>query len=482
MLAHVTSITPRNANRNGRPVDIPLSDKLVRIAQSSFPVDPQFSRLESTVAKSNNMSADVRDVLEISSAPVPVKKIKKPEKEKRPEGITRELYALLGQNTPPVAVVQKKFKEKPKWKQRASKWTWTGFHVPSRKDALRLGHWTKDSVANDSPFSAFDKHPEVISYSSEEYSVFCVDENWSKEDTDQLFSLCQDFDLHWVHITDRFESDTKRSMEDLKDRYYKVCRSLLSARVPPDQMSLYMREMYDQMDFKPDRERRRKQHLLDLLSRSPAQVAEEEALLIEARKIQTNAKKMTLERQELLRLLETPTASGSITAYTGSQGMAALTSSMVAADKNKKRKSLALTAMDSMDSPANIPGASRGDVTSPARKPLKKLSVREEMVYGVTYPDKISAGASLRSQKISSLKPTIQARVGPALTELGIPARLTMPTTRVCGKYEQLQHAVALLLETKRQIDRTDQENRIRSRASSSVATPPVARAASVES
>lgn len=38
------------------------------------------------------------------------------------DGITRELYALLGDNPPPVAIVEKKFKERPRWMGKANPW------------------------------------------------------------------------------------------------------------------------------------------------------------------------------------------------------------------------------------------------------------------------------------------------------------------------------------------------------------------------
>lgn len=41
---------------------------------------------------------------------------------------------------------------------------------------------------------------------------------WSKEETDQLFDLCERFDLRFVVIADRFPSS--RTVEELKDRYY----------------------------------------------------------------------------------------------------------------------------------------------------------------------------------------------------------------------------------------------------------------------
>jgi hypothetical protein len=41
---------------------------------------------------------------------------------------------------------------------------------------------------------------------------------WTKEETNELFDLCERFDLRFVVIADRFSSS--RTVEELKDRYY----------------------------------------------------------------------------------------------------------------------------------------------------------------------------------------------------------------------------------------------------------------------
>ena len=72
-------------------------------------------------------SADIRDVLSISnSAPAQKKKKTKPIIDpaiKNATGITRELYSLLGEGTPPIAFIkQDRFKDKPKLNKKAAPW------------------------------------------------------------------------------------------------------------------------------------------------------------------------------------------------------------------------------------------------------------------------------------------------------------------------------------------------------------------------
>lgn len=53
---------------------------------------------------------------------------------------------------------------------------------------------------------------------------------WSREETDQLFELCERFDLRFIIIADRFPSS--RTVEDLKNRYYSgIGLSLVDYRV-----------------------------------------------------------------------------------------------------------------------------------------------------------------------------------------------------------------------------------------------------------
>lgn len=64
-------------------------------------------------------------------------------------------------------------------------------------------------------------------YTDAEYEQHLKDEGWSKEETDYLFDLCQTYDLRFFIIHDRwdaskFENGKNRSIDELKDRYYKV--------------------------------------------------------------------------------------------------------------------------------------------------------------------------------------------------------------------------------------------------------------------
>ncbi|BFZ59844.1 swr complex subunit [Saitoella coloradoensis] len=415
-------------------------------------------------------SADVRDAFNLPAkpegAPPAPKKVKVPQP--RLDGITRELYSLLGDNVPPVAIQQNKFKERPKLRQKAASWLWKPFSNGARADELQLSHWVKKIDGQDGEammyrFEEFNKSVDIIQYTDMEYNSELQDGDWSREETDYLFSLCKEYDLRFVVIADRYDFQGKqRSMEEIKDRYYAVGRKITTSRTPLSIMTPQQMDRYHQLQYDKSREVERKAYVTALLQRSPEEVAEEEALFIEAKRIEANEKRMAQERAELLRLLESPPSKGSIASYTGSQGLAALANNMLLADKNKKKK-------PTIDGVAGVPGATATppakESPAPQKKPqhnaLKKLTQREEVLFGISYHEKLTPGVALRSTKLSNLKPTVAQKVTTAMTELGISTTLTMPTARTSAMYEQLQQAIGVLLETKKQADKLETEIRV---------------------
>ncbi|KAH8150486.1 uncharacterized protein LAJ45_05181 [Morchella importuna] len=426
---------------------------------------------------------DVRDVMDISGpsestprAP-PLKKQKTVEK--RPDGITRELFALLGENPPPVAIVENKFKEKPKWMGKANPWEWKDFTNPARTDSLILRHWerkSKEPPDLEYRFSKFDVKVDIPTYSDGEYEIL-KDLDWSREETDYLFDLCREYDLRFIIIWDRYDfpNGKSRSVEDLKARYYSVCRSLMELRTPLNRMSPEETQIFNMLNFDKERETSRKKMANVLFARTPEQVKEEEMLLAELKRIVTNQQRTLEERKDLFNRLEMPSSQGSIAGYTGSQGLAALREFMVnSSDKNKKRKSIAMgtnTGADgSQPSPAvasisekasTAIAASQKEATQP-KKQARKLSGEEMKEYGVIYHDKLSQGIKFRSSLVATnVKGGTAQKVSQALAQLEIAQRLTMPTSKTIQKYEQLQSNVGILLDTKKLLEKVEQELRV---------------------
>jgi DNA methyltransferase 1-associated protein 1 len=82
----------------------------------------------------------------------------------------------------------------------------------------------------------------------------------------------------------------------------------------------------------------RKAYVENLYKRTPEQIAEENALMAEVKRIEAYHKKTRAEREDLINLLESPRTMGDTRGYEGSQGMNILYQTLVAADKTKAKQ------------------------------------------------------------------------------------------------------------------------------------------------
>ncbi|RUP45175.1 LOW QUALITY PROTEIN: hypothetical protein BC936DRAFT_148522 [Jimgerdemannia flammicorona] len=279
---------------------------------------------------------DIRDILQITKPSESAKKLKQPESQRKPDGISRELFSLIG-GAPPLSLVKPAYKAKPILKKKAvtndfnpsnlcpshpariftfilsTPRVWHAFTNPARDDNLILHHWVKGSEddAEEYRFAKFNKVIDVVEYNDEEYIKHLNDPQWTREETDYLFDLCRRFDLRFVVIADRYDFGNKtRSMEvggryDIH-RYYDVNRKLLKARSPtPGEISQERMALIHQYSYDKARETERKKNLSILFNRTPEQIEEEEALYIESRRIEQNEKKLAKEREGLLKFLQT---------------------------------------------------------------------------------------------------------------------------------------------------------------------------------
>lgn len=91
------------------------------------------------------------------------------------------------------------------FKKAVDRWVWHGFDNPARGgDGLVLHHWTKAKETDEPyPFARFNRRVEVVKYTNEEYeravaalqreraAGLAVASDWSREETDHLFDLCE---------------------------------------------------------------------------------------------------------------------------------------------------------------------------------------------------------------------------------------------------------------------------------------------------
>lgn len=245
--------------------------------------------------------SDIKDILGISrdasAAPRP-----RPSKQimKKPVGMSREVFALLNQDVkegnapltlaPSAGQADALLKEK---RTRMVGWEWKEFHNSGRTDRLRLRHWGKNNdKSTDYTFARFNKSVKVLNYTDDEYSKHLTRPGWEKPETDELFDLCRRFDLRWQVIFDRFvgaKANEGRSMEQLKERYYEVCKQLLLARAEEGEAEAAGHPL---VKFKFDlrSEKERKAEFERLYHRTDQEVREEVQRLEQAKALEAKLK------------------------------------------------------------------------------------------------------------------------------------------------------------------------------------------------
>ncbi|KAE8373459.1 hypothetical protein BDV26DRAFT_271974 [Aspergillus bertholletiae] len=482
-------------------------------------------------------AADVRDMLDLPAEGQPRPHKKQKVVEKRPEGITRELYALLGERAPPIAINENRYKGRPKWmsKLRVRPWCMAPFTNEARSDGLVLRHWQRqidtakpalegpetegeepkqDEGAPPTPdqeylFAKYNVKARVPRrYTDEEYNRHLKSDDWTRQETDYLMDLVEEYNLRWVIIADRYDfqphpvdAETNnsalvptrqvRTMEHMKARYYFIAASMLALEHPPSEMSEAEFELHEKMmKFEPERERARKELAALQLERSADAVREEGVLLEELKRITANEQNFIAERKELYSRLEVPISVGNTTMYQSSQGLSQLLQTLLQADKSKKRRSILgpegaapspaaqtpapnANARDSRgDTPSNAPAApankkaaAAAAANKEAQQNIRTLTPAEEAKYGVQHHDRLAPGVQFRSdraQKLTQAKSNVQTqKLAAALAELEVPLRLVMPTERVCKEFEKLIHSVNLLLDARKVAEKVESEIRV---------------------
>ncbi|XP_050891482.1 SWR1-complex protein 4 [Lathyrus oleraceus] len=201
---------------------------------------------------------------------------------RKPNSIPQKVNEVNGGLAPLMPAVD--WKIKPPSDKKVT-WQWLPFKHSARKDDLQLSHWVK--VVNGVPpsgdysFAKYNMSVDITRYTDEEYEKYLANPNWTKEETDQLFDLCDRFNLKFIVIADRFPSS--RTVEELKDRYYSVSRAILIARNPSSRdgaVDPLVKEPYN-----VSQEIKRKRALSLILSQTKRQERRDEEVLAEAKRI-----------------------------------------------------------------------------------------------------------------------------------------------------------------------------------------------------
>lgn len=371
----------------------------------------------------------------------------------------------------------------------------------------------------DSPFAKYDVHVTVPQFSDDQYQQSLKSDHWSKEETSYLMDLAQQYDLRWPVMWDRYEwnppatngvtdddgDESKaivpavrdRTMEDLKARYYDVAAKVMALQKPVQYMSQPEFALHELMaHFNPQQEKLRKEFATKALTRPPDEAREEESLLLEIKRILARSERFNEERRELYSRLDYPRTETDISSFKSSAGLQNLLQSLMTADKTKKRRSLmgpeapnpagaaaaqqAAAAQEAGRRESTVASTGPRDSTAaptPTAAPSKKggpqpqtterpkLNEKEELIYGVSYHERLGSGPTFRTEKINKLfshkSNQQQLRINNTLNELDIPIKLAMATAASVAQYELLLGAVNSLLDARKVSDKLDGEIKI---------------------
>ncbi|XP_023248018.1 DNA methyltransferase 1-associated protein 1 [Copidosoma floridanum] len=337
---------------------------------------------------------------------------------KRPEGMHREVFALLckdNNDVPPIFSSDTSKGYKPTKAKLGMKkvrpWKWTPFTNPARTDAAIFHHWRRlADVGTEYPFARFNKKIAISVYTNTDYTQYLSSNGWSKAETDHLIDLCQRFDLRFIIIHDRWDYHKypSRSIEDLKNRYYQVCAALQKAKFQQEKVYI----------FDTEHECKRKEQLKKLFDRTIEQIEEEQILLQELRKIEQRKKERDKKTQDLQKLI---TAADHQTDF----------------KKNDKKIS------------KKNSNSSRNKFNKTDISPAIKLYAVEPT--SIKFPDFKNSGVCLRSQKIklpSSLGQKKIKGIEQTLSDMKLDFN-PPPTEHICQHFNELRSDIMLHYELK---------------------------------
>ncbi|XP_024379612.1 SWR1-complex protein 4 isoform X2 [Physcomitrium patens] len=373
---------------------------------------------------------------------------------KKPDGIHREVYALTGGLPPIMSTLDPVSIKKRAAPTKKISWQWLPFSTSARTDNLQLYHWVRivdgSQPSGDYAFAKYNKGVDGVRYTDEEYNQLLVDPNWSREETDRLFDMCEQFDLRFIVIADRFTPP--RTVEELKHRYYSAAKTIIQARAGPND------DLSDHALFKDsynvNHEVDRKKALNIILSQSRQQDREDAEVIAEARRItEARLKAKGLEDTQVLirdslhvdttpaRVPSpSPAAAGDISFLSVPVTVASTTS-------------VPVTPVPKPVSASPTPVPVPSPVPAPAPAAPTPVGPRPPRVY--------LRGAWLAQQIHSVVSPAgvrIAKRVDQMLEEYNVRSKPKVPTAAVCAEHLELRRELLNLLQLQKQVQHKENE------------------------
>jgi len=418
------------------------------------------------------------------------------------------------------------------------------FTNPARADGLVLKHWRRKPTTTAPPvqeagdatmqegdgdgdgdgvtagsylescadYAKYDIKVDMPVFTDEEYDQYLRSDDWSREETDYLFDVIRDYSYRWPVIWDRYDyqparhhapetasgdnhalatmpfaPSKKRSLEDLKARFYEISAKLMKQRIPEVSMDADQYSLYEMLTkFDPHMERNRKMLATALINRTMDEVKEEEFLLTELQRINMAANRLDAEREELRARLDAPPpnpqASAGLQAFTSSQALQALFQQLFQQDRSKKRASGGATGPGRLSLSANdmvhTPGSAQQQLSAANRRqsmaqhqektvqtPVKHLSPHQEHRFNVSTHDRLTSGVTFGSDKLLKMrqaKSNVQTqKIGQMLAALGVSDIVSIPTSKIADVFEQLVTKVSRLLDVRKVREKEEGECKV---------------------
>jgi DNA methyltransferase 1-associated protein 1 len=229
-----------------------------------------------------------------------------PRNVKKPKGMSREVFSLLGADGfVPTMQGNKQttaFKSKRSSAMRG-KWIFAPFTNSARNDNAVFYHWVKADIQYaDYPYAKFNLSLDPIIFTEEEYTNLLSSKSWTKEETMHVLDLASKYSLRWPVITDRYDLEPYRSQEEIQARYYTVLSRLRDHRVGITSSANDFAKDDHQLVFNLEQEKRRKYQLELAYRKTREEEQEEQQLREELKCIDLLLKKAKKVVSELLNL------------------------------------------------------------------------------------------------------------------------------------------------------------------------------------
>mmetsp|Transcript_22673 Transcript_22673/g.33138 ORF Transcript_22673/g.33138 Transcript_22673/m.33138 type:complete len:538 (+) Transcript_22673:120-1733(+) len=342
----------------------------------------------------------------------------------KPKGMSRELFALVGEDgiAPAVQTNQGPLFKDKRQNAMKGKWVWAPFRNSARSDNLELCHWIKSEQQGfDYPYAKFNVKLEPIQYTDAEYESMLQSALWTRSETDHLMYLCHRYDLRWPVIADRYEPTPPRTTEELMARYYFIVSKLKAQHSGQGEFS-NRHQPCSVFNAEYERARRKQQDIL--FHQTFAQVEEEAKLREELKAVDAALKKIKKQPKQ-----PSTSAAATAAAEAAARNAAAFNASM---GQSQPGSASNLVPPIMMYGGGISDPSGRGLKPSPGNPCLQsaRLALHSEQNQKVLNPD---------------MSKSFMKKLVLYLQEQGMPDRL-LPTRAVCDLNDQVRRNAATLL------------------------------------